>query len=196
MSGRRVRSRSLATALLVVVVGASGLACQGAATWGRDRLSDATDVLDIRYGTGLGLGLHLDATQYFGAGVGWSRVDRSRTWYGRHAVDMQGKEFVGFVLGSALGGGMCPPDPAHGWWHMLGFNVAALDVPNWSGDTGWFEHDNGPPFIDRARFGAVLFLPFVHGGLHLNVGEVLDLVIGLAGFDPAADDGIPKTASP
>jgi hypothetical protein len=175
-----------------VVLGAGSLACQGAATWGLDRLRDASDVLDLRYGTGLGLGVHADATLYFGTGLGWSTVDHSRAWFGRHAVARGETEFFGLVLGSTLGGGMCPPDLAHGWWHMLVFNVVALDSPDWAGDANWFENDGGPPLIDRFRFGGVLFLPGVHVGLHLNVGEVFDLLLGLFTLDPAHDDGIPK----
>ena len=176
----------------LLLAAALGAGCTTSSAWGTDRLRDLTDVVDVRYGTGIGLGVQLDATMLFGTGLGYATVDWTRVWYGRHSVDNSGTEFFGVILGSALDGGMCPTDPAHGWFDILFINVSLLGEMDASGSDDWFVHDDGPPLIDMFRFGGTLFLPGVHGGLHVNVGEVVDFVLGVFFLDPAGDDGVPK----
>jgi len=183
---------SRATGLLLAAA-LAGAGCTTSSAWGTDRLLDLTDVVDVRYGTGVGLGVQLDATMLFGTGLGWSTVDWTRVWFGRHAVDTSQTEFFGIVLSSALGGLICgPPDPAHGWYDMLFVNISMLGALDRGSDDHWFLHDDGPPFIDQLRFGGTVFLPGVHGGLYLNVGEAFDFVLGIFFLDPAGDDGVPK----
>jgi hypothetical protein len=189
MSGAPAR---LAGALLA-------LACTGCATleqYGVDRLRDLSDVVDVRYGTGLGLGLQVDATMWLGTGLGWSDIQRSRAWFGRHSVERGETSFFGLILTSVMGGGMCGASPAMGWWNMFGFNLAMLDVHAWGPDRAWFSgtFDNAPPAFDAFRFGGTVFLPGVHGGLYLNAGEAVDFIGGLFTLDLAHDDGIPKYA--
>jgi len=49
-----------------------------------------------------------------------------------------------------------------------------------------------PPVIDRFRVGGEVALPLVHCGVHLNLGELCDFVLGIFGLDLADDDGLPK----
>ena len=91
-----------AAALLLAALAGSG--CTASTSWGTDRLLDLTDMVDVRYGTGAGLGVQLDATMLFGTGLGYSTVDRSRVWFGRHSVETLHTTFFGFVLGSGMGG--------------------------------------------------------------------------------------------
>jgi len=181
-------------AALLLAAALAGAGCTTSSAWGSDRLLDLTDVVDVRYGTGVGLGVQLDATMIFGTGLGYSTVDRTRAWFGRHSVETLNTAFFGMVLGSTLGWRHTPPDPAHGWFDVLFVNVSVIlgHPMEASGDESWFAYDDGPPLIDRFRFGTTLFLPGVHGGLYLNVGEVFDFVLGIFFLDPSGDDGVPK----
>ena len=102
-----LRRRVAALALVPLLAGCA------ADTWGGARLRDVSDILDVRYGTGLGLGVQVDATMFLGTGLGGSGIDSSRVWYGRHAVDVAHAVFVGLGIGSAFGtGGSCFDDNA------------------------------------------------------------------------------------
>jgi len=52
------------------------------------------------------------------------------------------------------------------------------------------------PGWTSGRIGGAVFLPGVHGGLYLDVGEILDLACGLVGYDIVQDDGHPKFSLP
>ena len=117
MSTRSV-SLALSSILLLACAGCAG----GAATYGQDRLRDVADVADVRYGTGLGLGVSFEAV-YFGTGLGCSVEWYQRQWFGRKSVE-------------------------------------------------------------------------VRDGLYFNMGELIDLLGGVVGYDPMNDDGIPKYVSP
>jgi hypothetical protein len=172
---------------------ALGLCGCAADSYGGARLLDLTDIVDVRVGTGLGLGVQVDATMLLGTGVGGSSVDWSRAWFGRHAVDVEGTTFVGLLVVSGFGCKYADDDPAREWWQVFGFNRAAKGLHRWSGCEGWFAESRcGPPVIDIFRFGGTVFLPGVHGGLYLNVGEIGDLLLGVFMLDPANDDGEPK----
>jgi hypothetical protein len=41
-----------------------------------------------------------------------------------------------------------------------------------------------------------VFLPGVLAGVYVNVGEFVDLLCGIAGYDLMADDGYPKFFTP
>ena len=183
--------RLAAAAVLLAAALASG-GCTTSPSWGMDRLRDLTDIVDVRYGTGVGLGVQADALLLLGTGVGWSDVTYSRVWYGRHSVDTGHRTFLGLLLYSSFGDYEYPGDAARTWCNVLLLNIASIGPARASGDEDWFQHDNGPPIMDRLRVGATLFLPGVHGGLYLNVGEAIDFVLGIFFLDPSGDDGVPK----
>ena len=183
--------RLAAAALLLAAALTSG-GCTASSAWGTDRLLDLTDIVDVRYGTGLGLGVQADAMLLLGTGVGWSDVSYSRAWYGRHAVDIKHRTFLGAVLYSALGDYEYPGDAARTWCNIVLLNIASVGPARASGDEDWFLRDDGPPIMTRLRPGVTLFLPGVHGGLYVNVGEALDFVLGIFFLDPCTDDGQPK----
>jgi hypothetical protein len=182
--------RAAAALLLAAALACSS--CTASPSWGKDRLLDLTDIVDLRYGTGLGLGVQADALLLLGTGVGYSDVSWSRAWYGRHAVDVGSRKFVGAVLYSAFGDYEYPGDAARTWCNVLLLNIASIGPAQASGDENWFERDQGPPILERLRCGATLFLPGVHGGLYLNVGEAVDFLLGVFFLDPCTDDGQPK----
>src|SRR5262249_48937976 len=100
-AGRGQGVRLAAAARLLAAALTSG--CTSSPAWGMDRLRDLTDIVDVRYGTGLGLGVQADALLLLGTGVGWSDVSYSRVWYGRHSVDTGRRTFLGLLLYSSFG---------------------------------------------------------------------------------------------
>ncbi len=153
----------------------------------RNRLFDATDVVDFKYGRALGLGAKVEATLYLGAGFGLATVESFREWYGRHATDFRwdgefhlSGEGIFAHLGFIGSDGGDPGNVAQGSVNAVALNVLML----------WGTDD--PPMIDRWRFGGEVLLPGALGGIYLNLGELYDFFAGLVGGDPAEDDGLPK----
>jgi hypothetical protein len=185
-------ARALLTASLLGLALASP-GCRYAADRGRD----LTDVFDLRYGNGMGLGIQLDATMFLGTGLGYSDGTWTRTWYGRHRVDTELAQFFGWIVASELNATTALHDSADGWNQVLFFNAAILGPADWVGGPAWYSGESRTvPGLETLRFGATLFLPGVHGGLYLNLGELADLLGGLVTFDLADDDGVPKGAPP
>ena len=184
-----MRAPRIAATLTAVVLACAG--CVAPGSYGRDRWLDLTDAIDLKYGTGIGLGVHLQATKYLETGLGLSTQSGSHEWFGRRRVDMHDGAFVhGVVVGFA---GLGPHGSlTTGSIDVLLFNVLALEGGRWTGTRSWFEGGHGLPILDRYRFGAVLYLPGVHGGLFLNVGELADFLGGLFGADLMNDDGYAK----
>ncbi|HEX5011521.1 MAG TPA: hypothetical protein VFY71_14085 [Planctomycetota bacterium] len=171
-------------------------ACNGLATYSLDRARDLSDVVDVRYGTGLGLGLYVQATPSIplGAGLGASSESYSRQWFGRKSVEMRDGLFAHAIFMGVEGKG-AGSDWTTGSLDMLGLrlNPGSIYSKEWRGTEAWFQSPAGdPPQLDRFRFGATVFLPGVNGGIFLNLGEVVDFLTGLVGFDLMRDDGIPK----
>jgi hypothetical protein len=174
--------------VLSAVLGAvPGAGCGAPARYARDRLLDLTDVVDFKYGRAMGLGAKVEATLWLGAGVGAGVVDISREWYGRHASDFDREGRSPWTgEGLFLHAGIVGLDGGStGNLAQSAINTGLLNAAIlwWSG---------GPPTIDRFRFGAEGLLPGALGGLYLNTGQFWDLLVGVAGFDPADDDGLAK----
>jgi len=179
----RAASAALLAALLLP-------ACASGERWARDRLLDLTDTVDFKYGRAWGFGVKLEATLYLGAGVGLGAVESSREWFGRRAEDFvldrqggPGAWFEGLFAHAALVGVDGGSATSAG---QSAINTVLLNVLLLSADA------DAPPLIDRWRFGAELLLPEVTGGVYLNLGECWDWLAGLAGADPARDDGLRK----
>ena len=170
--------RPLRAVIVALACGAAGCSAPG---YGNDRLLDASDVFDVQYGTGLGLGALAQATLWLEGGVGLSSTVSMREWYGRRStIDDEGT-FVGLLAFTGTGSfphGSVPTSS----FSVLFVNVAAVI------------EDDPPETIDRFRIGGRIYLPCVNLGLFLNLGEIVDLAAGVAGFDPAEDDGVPKSA--
>ena len=178
------------------VLATLALACTGCSSVGTyftDRGRDLLDIVDLRYGNGMGLGVQLDATMFLGTGLGYSDGSWTRAWYGRHAVDTDNARFFGWLVASELNFATCMENSADGWNDALLFNFAILGRANWIGDEEWFAgRSRTVPGLETFRVGFVLFVPGGHGGLSVNLGEIVDFVGGLATLDLANDDGVPK----
>ena len=179
-------------------------ACSGLATYGLNRARDLSDVVDVRYGTGLGLGLFAQCMWpvSLGFGLGASSESYSRQWFGRKSVVMRDGVFAHIIIVGVEGHG-ADGDSTTGSLNFLGLNAAGPDPGDWRWSKEWrpteewFESPAGdPPPLDRFRIGATVFLPGVNGGLFLNFGEAVDFLTGLVGYDLMRDDGIPKFALP
>ena len=175
-------------------------ACSGLATYGVDRARDLSDVIDVRYGTGLGLGVYAQACLGIplGAGLGASSESYSRQWFGRKSVVMRDGLFAHAIFMGVEGLG-ADAEQTTGSMDFLGLRTSSGSIysKDWRGTEAWFQSPAGnPPQLDRFRFGATVFLPGVNGGVFLNVGEIFDFLTGLVGFDLMRDDGIPKFSAP
>ena len=185
--------RSAAAAALLLCTG-----CAGVGEWSLNRARDLSDVVDVRYGTGLGLGVHVrcDLWVPLGAGLGVSSEWYSRQWFGRKSVEMRDGLFAGAVVIGREGEGLTC-EPTTGSVELLGVNFKGAGIydSDWRGTDAWFSEPAGsPPQIDRFRVGATVFLPGVNGGLFLNFGELADFFTGFVGYDLMRDDGFPKFA--
>jgi len=195
-------SRALWPVILLSCAGCAG----GAATYGQDRLRDVADVADLRYGTGLGLGASVEAA-YFGTGLGCSIEWYQRQWFGRKSVEVRDGLFAhGLILG--FDGDYLTRVPRADWLKTLSgssstgssdlliFHGHSRDAPA-TGSEAWFNEPGGdPPLLTNLRIGGAVFLPVVNGGLYFNIGELIDLVGGIVGYDPMHDDGVPKYVAP
>ena len=176
--------------------------CSGIATYGQDRLRDFSDVVDVRYGTGFGLGASLQLLPPFETGLGCSVEWYYRRWFGRKSVEVRDGLYAhGIIVGfdgdylRRLGNDdwFCLGNSSTGSFDILIFNVNHGRNRSLTGTEAWFNQPAGdPPILTEVRIGGVVFLPGVNGGLHLNVGEVIDFVCGIVGYDLMNDDGIPK----
>lgn len=166
------RLRAPARVALLVAVALLSTACAG---YGKHRLLDVTDVLDTKFACGwdsVGLGAKVELTDYFGVGAGFGRHEQVRESYGRWERTFD-QDFVHLVFFGIDGPPfMDGPRPGTAV-HSLGINCC---------------QESRAPVIDRFRFGAEVLLLNIDAGLYLNLGEVVDLLVGLVGFDPAGDD--------
>lgn len=143
--------------------------------YGRDRLLDLTDVVDLRYGFGIGgAGVKLEATDYTGVGAGAGfAYEIGQEWYGRRV--QSGYRLFFLHLG------------------IVGIDDMAIDNTADYDSRCYFGYNyrrHRPPEIDRFRFGAQAFGPLLSLGLYINAGQVWDFFAGIAGYDPARDDGV------
>jgi hypothetical protein len=169
-------------------------ACASVERYARDRLMDVTDIVDFKYGDAWGFGFKIELTMYFGTGLGLGELEHTREWYGRHGTDftldkaggpMDWLEGTFVQLGVVGTDGGAPGNAAQSAITTLGLNVLLISADN-----------SAPPLIDRWRFGGEVVLPWVMGGMYLNLGELWDFFAGVFGEDPAEDDGQPKEVLP
>jgi len=184
------------------------LACQGCtqlATYGEDRVRDLSDVIDMRYGTGFGLGVGVQFSEMFGTGLGCSSEWYQRQWFGRKSVVVRDGLFAqGLIFGydgdylrrEILDGRSTNDSGTTGrlsLFTLRGYGTSSART----GSAEWFTTPGGDmPKLDAFRIGGAVFLPGVNGGLYLNVGEVMDFACGLVGYDLMSDDGYPKFFTP
>jgi hypothetical protein len=190
-------NRRLEAACFLLVLACQG--CSGLANYGQDRLRDLSDILDVRYGTGWGLGFQVRVL-WLETGLGLSTESYYRQWFGRKSVEVRQGLFAESVL-VGIDGDLWRREPADilgnssaGVLSVLVVNVSVSSaIFSGTGSEDWFKEPAGdPPLLDCFRIGGVVFVPGVSGGLSLNLGEVLDFACGLVGYDPLHDDGIPK----
>jgi len=186
-----------AAATILLVLGFQG--CSALGSYGQNRLRDLSDILDVRYGTGWGLGSQIRVL-WLETGFGLSTESYYRQWFGRKSVEVRQGLFAQSVL-VGIDGDLWRREPedilgnsSTGVLSVLVVNVSvSSSIFSGTGSEDWFKEPEGdPPLMDSFRIGGVVFLPGVSGGLFLNLGEVLDFVCGIVGFDPLHDDGIPK----
>lgn len=167
MSAHRIARVVTLAAALVPLAGCAYL---------RDRGRDLTDVVDVKGGVGgYGLGAKVRATEFVGTGVGYGAVYDTTEKLGRPWYEGE-SGFIGLGIVGFDGQGR-RLRPGEGFEiSLLGLRVQNETAPRpWT----WF------------RFGGEIVLPFVRGGLFVNLGEFVDFLAGLATLDPVCDDGLP-----
>jgi hypothetical protein len=173
-----------------------GTGCASVGHYFEDRGRDLADIVDLKGGESMGLGVKVEATLYLGVGLGIAEQGRSVEWYGRERVRAPvnpNKRFDGMFVHLIVLGGDTYRGGMHGWsddpsWlkpgppatynslNFLALNMVAL------------RNRIQPPFLDRFRFGGEVLLPEVQGGIYLNVGQILDFVLGIFTIDIGDDD--------
>lgn len=155
----------------------SGLAAGCAlGEYARDRMFDLTDVVDVKGAANvgaLGMGLKLEVTDSLGAGLGAGGTYSTAEFFGRRVAHGQSDFFHGGIVG--VDGP--PPLAKSGDWYVCGVGLAGL-----SGEY---------PLMERWRLGAEVWLPFIGGGVYLNLAEFFDFLLGFFAVDLADDDGTP-----
>jgi hypothetical protein len=152
-------------------------ACSSVTTYLKDRALDLTDVIDVKIGGGYTIvGAKVEVTDYVGMGIGAGVTFKAYEVYGRRYYSKADGMFIHLIL--------------------IGFDDTPIDNHDTSGASlcilGYNDRWNRPPMIGRYRVGGEVLLLGGQLGLYANLGEVLDFLSGLAGFDPADDDGVPK----
>ncbi len=180
--------------------------CIGLRTYGEDRVRDLSDVIDVRYGTGFGLGASVQLGPAFSTGLGCSPEWYTREWFGRKSVEVDDGLFAGGLLVSYDGdyvrrrgesAWVRRGDSTTGSFSVLIFTINTGRGGPFAGDAAWFEEPAGsPPLFTAMRMGGTVYLPGVNGGLYWNIGETLDFFCGLVTYDPMHDDGYPKFFTP
>lgn len=154
---------------LLVVVAAALVSC----AYLQDRGRDVLDVVDIEYGTGgKGAAVEVQATEFFGTGIGLDPEYETTEFYGRRKYEHSGT-YAGIGLLSTEFRGACAGEIT-----SAGFRLS------WP----------FPQYVSFLRTGGTISVPGARGGLYVNPGEIVDLVLGLATIDLADDDGLPRGA--
>lgn len=176
--------------------------CAGVGNYGEDRLRDLSDVVDVRYGYGFGLGASAQFSTLFETGLGCSSEAYMRQWFGRKSTEVRDGVFAhGLIFGfdgdyhRRLNGNdwLVEGDASTGSFDILIFNMNYGPSEERLGSEEWFDSPAGdPPRLTRARFGGAVFLPGINFGFYANAGEIVDLICGLVNYDLMRDDGVPK----
>lgn len=147
----------------------------GGCAWLADRGADAADLLVLEGGLGFGLSVDARASELLHLGVGYADM-RKAGLRGRTAVWMRDREAG--LPASILPwiGAVRDGQP----WRLGHLHLNASEL--WWGGSAW----------RLADLELGLFAGFVGLRLGLSPGELLDLLAGLVGLDPAGDDDGPR----
>jgi len=138
----------------------------------KERALDLTDVLDVKFACpySLGIGAKVEVTDYLGAGIGACTLLEGEEWFGRRYMPSTGSLNHLVIWGS---------EESEIGPTLYGFGIS--------------QQPKRPlPVVSRFRIGGEVLLPAITLGLYVNLGEIVDLLAGFAGFDPAEDHGVPK----
>jgi hypothetical protein len=147
-------------------------------TYARDRVLDLSDIVDLRGGFGgVGAGVKLRATEFLETGIAVGGGYKEVEWYGRRVLHSPVSDPLQLIIvGLDKGAQQEKKEP----WEM--------NIVMFRGARPW------PPPASWFRFGGEIIIPFVRGGIYLNIGELVDFVLGLTTMDIADDDGMPKAS--
>ena len=188
--------RASRLACLVLV---AGLLTTTGCTYGKDRLKDFVDVIDLKYGAGLGLGVKAEVTYYLGIGGGLGISAYNREWYGRRSYESYGDMFAHAVVFGA-DGGLDTQEPGPNQRTRADYHITLINMTAYADHVGskdvmgftdsWVvpEGYEVPPLPTRWRIGGEVLLPAFNLGIYVNLGELGDFVLGFLTIDYAEDD--------
>jgi len=149
--------------------------CGSLLTYAGDRALDLTDIIDLKYSGAVALGARAEATVHFTPGLGFGAVGRATEYFGRREDYDRGGGFLYLLI-----------------WGVENFHLDNEGVQNFLGFGAVEDSEGYPPVISQFRFGGEIYIPGLNFGLYLNLGEIVDLILGFATIDLADDDGLPK----
>lgn len=152
----------------------------GSCAWLADRGRDLADVVSLEVGAGLGLSIDVKATDFLHPGVGYAQA-RKAGFSGRRSYWLRDRE-LGLPFSALLWVGALRDLEL---WRLGGLHASAIDT--WQDHGAWRRAD-----LELGLFAGLF-------GLRIGIspGELVDLLAGLVGLDPAGDDeGPPLAAEP
>ena len=172
----------------VVQVGLLLLCCSCSHTFFVDRWNDLTDVFDVKFGyLGVGIGAKIQITDFVSVGAGFGCMSRQYEKYGSVWIREDVPLFLHLLVIGADGSfdmeGVDLTVSSNKFEaSVVGINL--IDLYN----THKYEKGKRISARNLIRVGGEVWLPGFSLGLYINLGEVVDLLAGLFGFDLMEDD--------
>jgi len=151
----------------------------------RDRVLDASDIIDVKFGKAWGLGVKIESTLFLNSGIGVASLRGTREWYGRRSAKNWEEGKSGYFIHLGFAGG-------DGYWSHFGGPPAVDNICILGANFNAFMPCEKPPILNRFRFGGECVVFPVLIGLYFNAGQMVDFILGFFGFDIAGDDGVSK----
>jgi hypothetical protein len=153
-------------------------ACANTGDYVSDRGGDLADILRLHAVAGSAVAAEVQVTQFLGVGFAW-----------------EDEAWAGGLHNRAIGAWR---ESVHGWGLLIhDWFERTRGIPRYSGSYGWYREEGGPTFtgpdgwVDRFTVRATAAL-IVGLDVELRLGELIDFLVGIAGWDPAVDDGVTR----
>lgn len=167
----------------------------GGCHYTRERFRDLSDIIDTKGGSSprLGLGVKGEATNFIWGGLGYGQPGPEyygRRIFNKHLAGTTGKD--GFrgpeEVGLGIGHFQLRDITKSGLWDNMATSYFGINPFAYNAIVS---EDEWQATAVPWRVGLEVWLPFYDVGIYLNVGELIDFLVGFVGLDPADDEDIP-----